>query len=161
MSIKYPEFPASLRKRFFNKRVWWNFKEKHPKELTKKHKEIKITRSRYLKGYLIYPQFKSDNKWYVLRKNSEPIAFIIRQLSIHGMVIGSFNSRINGFEKDLEKWCKEFISKNDLNLKFTTEEHAKEKIVPSPPEIPTKKVIKKAEEEEILDEVEKPDNSSI
>jgi hypothetical protein len=155
----YPEFPITLKKYAFNKRAWWDFKERRPKELTRKHKEIKIMRFRYLKGYLIYPLFKADNKWYVLRKNSEPIVFIIRQPSIHGMTIGSFNSRINGFEKDLEKWCKEFILKNNLNLKFPVEKDVKEKIAPMPQETPVKKIIPKVEDEEILDEVEKSDSN--
>jgi hypothetical protein len=152
----YPEFPGVLRRYLFT-----NFKEKNPKPLTKKCRKIRLSRSRHHKGghFLIYPEFEVDGKWYVLRKNTDPVVFLIRQPSINGVAIGSYNSRVNLYEKALEKWCREFIAKNNLSLKFPVEKQEKEKITPPQVEIPIKKVVPKVEEEEVLDEVEEPDNN--
>lgn len=118
-----------------------------PKELKLQDiDKVRITTKAYKNSsYLVYPEIFIKNKWsYLYSKDDKPLQSIVKPIKINGLDIGnSILRRTRPMVVKWERWIKEWIKENDLNIEIEEPDEENKEI--------KKKHIKKDDIEESLE----------
>lgn len=112
---------------------------KPTKKFGRNIKLVRITSIKQRHSFIVYPEFKYDNKWYKFWDDDQLIVVKMIIHSINGINSGSNKLRLREIKKTIEKWLKAF-SKDGYKFKIIDKIKVKDE---RPEEEDDKKKLKK------------------